>query len=60
MPNYEYQCPKCKIIFVVNHGMNEKRTEHCYGCDCDMVKLISAVPSVWHTDGNYGRDNDKV
>ena len=60
MPNYNYKCQKCGVVFTVMHGMNEEHTEHCHACDCDMVKLICPVPSVWHTTGNYGKDNDKV
>lgn len=42
MPNYEYKCEPCKVIYRTSHGMNESPELTCERCDKPLERMISA------------------
>jgi putative FmdB family regulatory protein len=43
MPRYDYECPKCKQVTEVEHGILYAGEIMCGKCKVEMVRLISAV-----------------
>ena len=42
MPTYEYTCEPCRVISLVQHGMNETPAISCPDCEQATSRMISA------------------
>ena len=56
MPNYEFQCVKCKEIFEDTVPVGQ-RTHKCPHCGGKAKKLISTVGIIFKGSGFYCTDN---
>jgi len=56
MPNYEFQCVKCKEIFEDEVPVGQ-RTHKCPHCGGKAKKLISSVGIIFKGSGFYCTDN---
>jgi len=42
MPTYEYKCEPCRVIYRVNHGMNDSPSIDCPECHGMTGRVLSA------------------
>ena len=61
MAFYDYKCKKCKTVFEVEHGMNEKYKGGCPKCDKWWLPFIKhKVSQVLYSPGIVYDDNLKI
>jgi predicted nucleic acid-binding Zn ribbon protein len=58
MPNYTWQCQKCKMVeevFLQRPSLAEEHEEMCTHCDIPMQRVLMGAPAVHGTIDNQWR-----
>lgn len=56
-PVYDYECPECKEVIEIDHGINDDPRIVCSKCNKKMARLISGGGGViFKGDGFYVND----
>ena len=56
---YSYQCPKCNVIIIEKPFGTAKENEICPYCKSEAKRIFSATPSIWKTDGAFGKSSKR-
>ncbi|MEO0238130.1 MAG: FmdB family zinc ribbon protein [candidate division WOR-3 bacterium] len=60
MPNYDYKCKKCGLVFNVFHKMSDKPSVKCPECDSVSEKILSYNSNIiFKGSGFYVNDYKK-
>lgn len=53
---YDYKCKNCKLIFDIEHGINEEVKVMCPECNSECHKLYTVSKPIYKAKGFYTTD----
>ena len=56
MPRYDYRCPSCGIVEIVQKMADATERLECQVCGSMMIRIYQPVTDIWHTDGSHKGD----